>query len=115
MGNSLTIARVDGFGVNISRAEFEAIKGLAADVGSDTVVGQWLATVQRQVEAASDPGQVCCCSECGELHIEATAWVRVNGDMILDRDPPSDTVWCPACEADTDMVTLDAYNEDRDG
>ena len=56
MGNSLTIARVEGFGVNISRAEFEAIKGLAVAAGADTVVGQWLATVQRQVEAASDPG-----------------------------------------------------------
>jgi hypothetical protein len=38
------------------------------------------------------------CAECGCVDVQGTAWVKLNGDKLVDDEPPTLDYWCPACE-----------------
>lgn len=44
------------------------------------------------------------CPECGDLHVEQTAWIHMNNHIISSADPPLTDYWCPRCEENTRHV-----------
>ncbi len=47
-----------------------------------------------------------CCSYCGGLRVERTAWIDANTDEELGYDPPFDYEWCRTCESQTSLCWI---------
>jgi hypothetical protein len=42
------------------------------------------------------------CSECSSPDLQTTAWITLNGEKLEPDEGPSDTIWCPNCQAEAD-------------
>jgi len=40
------------------------------------------------------------CHICGSRDLQVTAWITMNGEKIVNSDPPTDQIWCPVCDAE---------------
>lgn len=47
-------------------------------------------------------GSITTCATCGSADVQVTAWIKANGDEIIDGEPPTDQVWCPHCDREVD-------------
>ena len=54
------------------------------------------------------------CPRCGGEDVEASSWIHLNSGEESDSDPPSEGIWCPDCETQSDHVCLfEAADTDR--
>ena len=40
------------------------------------------------------------CAQCGCTDVQETAWIEMNGGMLLGDEGPTEQHWCPQCEED---------------
>jgi len=56
----------------------------------------------------SEPNELLVCEWCGSAGVEVLAWVNANTWEYVG-DGPNEKAWCPKCEEEVYLTTLDKW------
>jgi hypothetical protein len=59
-------------------------------------------------DPGAKPRKIYECAECGCTEIQSTAWIVMNTGEDAGGDAPTEQVWCPDCNADSEAIESDA-------